>query len=140
MTTESPEIISSIREILIINPQIKEKRKELKELEDKYSYHRDILKEKYGNNTIIHTSVGDITIREKTTDGKLSLEDVRELFDTIDWVGKDTKTRIIEKMETLCISKRKYCKTLTVRKSKRKHNKTTKKKNKINDLSGDTIL
>ena len=138
MSSESPEIITSIQKILIINPQIKSKRKELKDLEDQYSHHRDILKERYGNNTIIHTSAGDITIREKTTDGKLSLEDVRDLFDTIDWLGDDTKKRLIEKMEDLCISKRKYSKTLTVRKPRRKHNKTSKKRNKTSDLSDDT--
>jgi hypothetical protein len=130
------DIMNSIREVIRLSPFIKEKRKELRELETQQNIHRDLLKEHYGNNTVIRTSAGDITIREKTQDGKLSLEDIHTLFDTIDWLGDDTKTRLLKQIDDLCGSMRKYSKTLTVRKSKRKRNKTIKKER--NDLKQDT--
>jgi hypothetical protein len=124
--SERPEIIEAIREVIRLNPQIKNARKQLRELENEQSEYRERLKERYGDNTVIKTSAGDITIRERVQDGRISLEDLRDLFETIDWVGDDTKERLIGKIEELCISKRKYSKTLTVRKTRRKQTRKHK--------------
>lgn len=50
------DIMNSIREVIRLSPFIKEKRKELRELETQQNIHRDLLKEHYGNNTVIRTS------------------------------------------------------------------------------------
>lgn len=131
--TNDPEIMNAIKNILALTPQIQDLRKQLRDLENTQSQHRNLLKDRYGNNTIIHTNVGSISIKERYSDGKLSLEDIRDIFDAIDWVGIETKDRLFKILEDECEGKRKYSKTLTVRKPRRKK-KTIKRKKHHYDL------
>jgi hypothetical protein len=132
--TNDPEIMNAIKNILALTPRIQELRKQLRDLENTQSQHRNLLKDRYGNNTIIHTNVGSISIKERYSDGKLSLEDIRDIFDTIDWIGTETKDRLFKILDDECEGKRKYSKTLTVRKPRRKNKKTIKRKTKQDDL------
>lgn len=133
MTENNPDIMNAIKEVLKISPQIHALRKQLRQLEKIQRDHRDILKEHYGNNTIIHTNVGSIRIKERYIDSKLSIEDIRDIFHTVNWIGSDTKERLLKLFEEECEGKRKYSKTLTVRKPR--NNKTSKRKRAKNDLS-----
>lgn len=133
MAEQDMIIMSAIKEILKISPQIHNLRKQLRDLENKQNPHREILKEHYGTNTIIHTNVGSISIKERYTDSKLSIEDIRDIFSSIDWIGSDTKDRLLNIFEEDCEGKRKYLKTLTVRKTR--YNKTSKRKRNKNDLN-----
>jgi len=133
MPENDPVIMNAIKEVLKISPQIQTLRKQLRDLEKIQRDHREILKDHYGNNTIIHTNVGSISIKERYIDSKLSIEDIRDIFDTVDWIGSDTKERLLKIFEEECEGKRKYSKTLTVRKPRT--NKTSKRKRIKNDLN-----
>lgn len=131
--SDSPEILRAIKEILRLDSVIQGERAKIREIEKEQGKYRDLLKEYYGNNTVIKTSAGDITIREKTLDGKLSLEDIRDIFDTIDWIGDDTKDKLLNIFQESCDTRRRYARTLTIKRGKsRKHNKTRKESK--NDL------
>lgn len=136
MADQDTTIMNAIKEILKITPQIQELRKKTRDLEKVQKEHREILKEHYGTNTIIHTNVGSISIKERYIDSKLSIEDIRDIFSSIDWLGSDTKDRLLKIFEEDCEGKRKYSKTLTVRKTR--NNKTSKRKRNKNDLNDNT--
>lgn len=132
--TDSPEILRAIKEILRLDSVIQAERVKIREIEKEQGRYRDLLKEHYDSNTVIKTSAGDITIREKTLDGKLSLEDIRDIFDTVDWIGDDTKNRLLSVIEESCETRRRYARTLTIKRGKsRKHNKTRKEKGRSKD-------
>lgn len=133
MPENDPIIINAIKEVLKISPQIQSLRKQIRDLEKIQKDHREILKEHYGTNTIIHTNVGSISIKDRYIDSKLSIEDIRDMFTTIEWIGSDTKDKLLKIFEDECEGKRKYSRTLTVR--KQRHNKTSKRKRSKNDLN-----
>lgn len=128
-----PKIMNAIREILKLTPQIQTIRKQLRELENVQKDYREILKEHYGNNTIIHTNVGSISIKERMIGSRLTLEDIRNILDTIDWLGSDTKEKLITKFEEECEGRRKCSRTLTIRKNKTSKRRKKKSKNDLSD-------
>jgi len=133
MAEQDATIMNAIKEVLKITPQIQTLRKQLRDLENTQKEYREVLKEHYGTNTVIHTNVGSISIKDRYIDSKLSIEDIRDIFSSIDWLGSDTKDRLLKIFEEDCEGKRKYSKTLTVRKPR--HNKTSKRKRNKNDLN-----
>lgn len=133
MSENDPIIINAIKEVLKVSPQIQSLRKQLRDLEKIQKDHRETLKEHYGTNTIIHTNAGSISIRERYTDSKLSIEDIRDIFTTIKWIGCDVKDKLLKIFEDECEGKRKYSRTLTVK--RQRHNKTSKRKRSKSGLN-----
>lgn len=110
-----PDVVLAIREILNTDSQLREHRNKVKELENRQSSHRELLKDRFGNNTIIRTNTGNITIKERQTEGKLSLQDIRRIIEPLEWIEDSIKERLVTEFKSVCNTKRKYSKTLTVR-------------------------
>lgn len=132
MSHEDPEVLQAIQEVVHADQVLKEYRDKIREIEKEQSRNRELLKEKFGNNTIIKTNIGNVVIRERHTQGKLSMEDIRDIFDLVDWLGVDTKEKLVMLMEKECSSRQKTTKTLTIRRKRHHHNNRTLKRNRSN--------
>jgi hypothetical protein len=121
-------VLQSIKEVLRLDHILQEERRKLKVLETEYEKHRDILKQHYGENTLIKTSNGNILIRERIYDGKLSMEDLRDIMDEIDWIGIDTKERLLDMFTDHCSKNKRTARMLTIRRNRPKRKKTIKQR------------
>lgn len=122
------DILHSIKEILRLDHQLQEEKQRLKTLETEYDKHREILKAYYGENTLIKTPQGNILIRARTYDGKLSIEDLRDIMDEIDWIGIEDKEKILHIFTDHCSRNKKTARMLTIRRKRLKRTKTLKQR------------
>lgn len=134
-----PVFVSSVKEILRIDSQLRELRNQTRHLEAEREQHREILFEHIGpkeggTSTRIQTPYGDIVIDERDRGVRFSVEDIRDILESSAIITREQReklmSRFIEEEESLKTRVR----TLSVKKPltrrrhhHRKHAKTEKR-------------
>ena len=113
-STLEPETLQTIKELLGYNDELQKLREQEKEIERKREQCRLQLFEKFGGNVVIQTPVGNINIYERTIQGKLSLEDIRNTLDKLLFITINQKERLLQIFLEQCGENSKTSRTLTV--------------------------
>jgi len=123
-----PIFVSSVKEILRIDSQLRELRNQTRHLEAEREQHREILFEHIGpktggTSTRIQTPYGDIVIDERDRGVRFSVEDIRDILESSTVITREQReklmTRFMEEEESLKTQVR----TLSVKKplTRRRH-------------------
>ena len=126
-STLEPETLQTIKELLGYNDELQKLRDQEKEIERKREQCRLQLFEKFGGNVVIQTPVGNINIYERTIQGKLSLEDIRNTLDKLSFITTNQKERLLQIFSEQCGENSKTSRTLTVSRRMSGHGHSTGK-------------
>lgn len=146
MTSVEPETLQTIKELIRYNDELQKLRDQEKIIELKREECRLKLFEKFGGNTVIQTPLGNINIYERTIHGKLSLEDIRVILDSVTYITSNQKERLMQLFTEHCGEISKTSRTLTVSRKisgggrrERRKNKTIKNTPLIRDEASNSI-
>jgi hypothetical protein len=124
-----PDTLNVVKDLLKLNDELQIIREQEKEIENRREVCREKLFKKFGGNIIIKTPAGNINIYEKTIQGKLSLEDIRNIIERVDFLSGIQKDKLISICSQECGENSKTSRTLTVSK-KARQKPIEKRKNK----------
>lgn len=83
MTSLDPSVIHAVKELIRIDNEIRKVRSEQKRLNDERSKYREIILEHHLDETRFNTPYGDIVVKDRESVYKFSLEDIRNIFDSL---------------------------------------------------------
>jgi len=146
-----PVFVSSVKEILRIDGQLRELRTNIRHLEAEREQHREILFEHIGpkadgKSTRIQTPYGDIVIDEHDRGVRFSVEDIRDILEASTIITREQREKLMDVFVEEEESLKTRVRTLSVKKpqTRRRHHQHRRKnkteKHNLRTTSDDTDL
>jgi len=130
-----PVFVSSVKEILRIDGQLRELRTNIRHLEAEREQHREILFEHIGpkadgKSTRIQTPYGDIVIDERDRGVRFSVEDIRDILESSTIITREQREKLMDIFVEEEESLKTRVRTLSVKKPQTRRRHHHRKKNK----------
>ena len=124
------DVLQSIRDILRIGNELREYRVNVRRLEKERAEHRANVLEHYSDSVRFITPYGNVVIQNRESPMKFSLEDIRDILQSIEDIPEDTRTKVQTVFEEESDKHTKTTRTVSIQRQqtlKAKHKKRNKK-------------
>jgi len=128
------DVLHSIREILRIGKELREHRIKERRLEQQRAEYRDTVLTYYSGSVRFVTPYGNVVIRNRESPTKFSLEDIRDVLQSIEDIPNDMREHIQSKFDEEADKHTKTTRTLTVQRQQTLKTRHRKRRNKSQTL------